>query len=698
MLASIFKLITMKFKLLFFSLVFLIIQSNAQQLNDTILNTTADSVVVQALYSNVQWKDAPFAVTKLTINTLQNTSNVSLLPAFNAVSGVRLEERSPGSVRLSIRGSLLRSPFGVRNIKVYWNNLPLSDGGGNTYFNLIEMQNLQNVEIIKGAAASVYGAGTGGVVLLQSKIPYTKNKLTTVEAAITVGSFGLFNQFAKLNYQSKNLTVQFSQNHTQANGYRQQSAMEKNNFQLNVAYQSKQHELELSSFYTALNYQTPGGITFEQMQQNPKLARQSTATLPSAMQQQTAVYNATFFGGMYHKFTINQNIQLQNSIAISNTNFENPFITNYEKRKERNTAIASKLVFQKNVQGVDVKWVSGFEYLLNNSSIQNFSNKNGFADSLFFDDAIKANQWFVFSQMNVRYKKINLQLGLSANEQWYAYKRLSNFANNKSQQSSTNIILAPRAALSYSVSKNIAVYGTVAKGFSPPTLAEIKPSDGNFYSNLQAEYGINIEFGIKGNLLHNKLLFDVALYAFNLKNAIVRRNNAAGNEYFINAGSTKQQGLETSIAYKILQQKNKFIQLIEWKNSNSFQPYTFQDYIVGVNNFSGNALTGVPQNIHVNSLQVLLKNKLQIFIQHNYTSAIPLNDNNDAFANAYQLVQLKFTYPIQFAAYSIQSTFGIDNLLNQQYSLGNDINAAGRRFFNPAPARNFFAGISIRLN
>ncbi len=38
---------------------------------------------------------------------------------------------------------------------------------------------------------------------------------------------------------------------------------------------------------------------------------------------------------------------------------------------------------------------------------------------------------------------------------------------------------------------------------------------------------------------------------------------------------------------------------------------------------------------------------------------------------------------------------GIDNLLNQNYSLGNDINAFGGRYYNPAPSRNYYAGINF---
>ena len=38
---------------------------------------------------------------------------------------------------------------------------------------------------------------------------------------------------------------------------------------------------------------------------------------------------------------------------------------------------------------------------------------------------------------------------------------------------------------------------------------------------------------------------------------------------------------------------------------------------------------------------------------------------------------------------------GADNLFNETYSLGNDINAAVNRFYNVAPGRNYYAGISV---
>ncbi len=80
-------------------------------------------------------------------------------------------------------------------------------------------------------------------------------------------------------------------------------------------------------------------------------------------------------------------------------------------------------------------------------------------------------------------------------------------------------------------------------------------------------------------------------------------------------------------------------------------------------------------------------------------SRIFLNDANTAVANSYQLLGSRIGWKrpgVPKTKYSIY--VGADNLLDQVYSLGNDINAAGGRYYNAAPRRNYYAGISFLLN
>ncbi len=39
---------------------------------------------------------------------------------------------------------------------------------------------------------------------------------------------------------------------------------------------------------------------------------------------------------------------------------------------------------------------------------------------------------------------------------------------------------------------------------------------------------------------------------------------------------------------------------------------------------------------------------------------------------------------------------GVDNVFDVTYSLGNDINATGSRYYNTAPGVNYYGGISFK--
>ena len=132
-------------------------------------------------------------------------------------------------------------------------------------------------------------------------------------------------------------------------------------------------------------------------------------------------------------------------------------------------------------------------------------------------------------------------------------------------------------------------------------------------------------------------------------------------------------------------------------SSYSYQPYYFGTYKQGAVDYSGNRLTGVPQNSWVNGADLLMRNGIYANISLNCTSSIPLTDANDANADAYQLLQFKLGYQCKTGGRTIHFFAGVDNALNQVYSLGNDINAVGKRYYNPATGRNCFAGIHFQF-
>ena len=98
----------------------------------------------------------------------------------------------------------------------------------------------------------------------------------------------------------------------------------------------------------------------------------------------------------------------------------------------------------------------------------------------------------------------------------------------------------------------------------------------------------------------------------------------------------------------------------------------------------------------VSSVQVRFPASLYVFVQYNYTSSIPLDDAHTTFASAYHLLQAKAGWSHNISLKTgLEIYAGADNLLNARYSLGNDLNAVGNRYYNPSALRNFYMGFNV---
>ena len=106
----------MNFKLLLLALLIAFQTLSIQ--SDSLKTTELTNVEVKVFEKSRQKLTSPDALLILTDKIISPTNGTSFVSGLNTQAGVRMEERSPGSYRIAIRGSSLRAPFGVRNIKV----------------------------------------------------------------------------------------------------------------------------------------------------------------------------------------------------------------------------------------------------------------------------------------------------------------------------------------------------------------------------------------------------------------------------------------------------------------------------------------------------------------------------------------------------------------------------------------------------
>ncbi|MFZ4058973.1 MAG: TonB-dependent receptor, partial [Ferruginibacter sp.] len=515
---------------------------------------------VKAYEYNGALKNIPAAVSVLGKASLERFSNINFVSAINTVAGVKMDERSPGSYRLSIRGNLLRSPFGVRNVKVYWNGIPFTDANGNTYLNQIGFTNVDQMEIIKGPGGSMYGAGTGGVLLLTNK--------STVGNSITlntvVASYGTLESSIQLKLADSGSYQSLQYAHAQSDGWRQQTAMRRDNLQYTNTFQiNKKQTIRTQLFYSDFYYQTPGGLTLLQQQQNARQARPASGIFPGAKDQRAAIYLKTIYAGFGHTYTFNSRWISTTGIYTAHTQFKNPSILNFQRKTE--LGFGGRSVFQYQHNHVTVHL--GGELQHSFTSTQTYANKFGTPDTLQFNDEIAANLWNVFTQAEFKLKgNIVLQTGLSFNNASYGLTRLKTRPILMAQRKFAPIVV-PRLSVLKHFSDWFTLYANLSKGFSPPTIDEIMASTGIFNTQLEAEQALNIELGTRLVVLPNTLFAEFNYYVLQLNNTIVTRRDAAGADYFVNAGTTMQRGFEGTINYYPLQRQNGFVRSIKCWNS-----------------------------------------------------------------------------------------------------------------------------------
>lgn len=671
----------------------LLLTSAAYAQTDTL---KLNPIIIKGYYQAQPLLRSVAAVSLLDSNQFQNQPSHSLVSLVNTAPGVRMEERSPGSYRLSLRGSLLRSPFGIRNVKIYIEDFPLTDAGGNTYLNSLDMAGIESLEIFKGPEASIFGANTGGAVLISTNLkPFNQVNLTT-----TAGSYGLFHQTASLNQALNKYKFNITGGYQQSDGYRENSALKRRYIQTSQLWDYNVNgKLKAIVFYSDLDYQTPGGLTAAQFAVNPQMARPATATLPGAVTQKAAIYNKTFFAGLTNSYVLNQHFKHVIALYYSNTDFKNPFITNYEKRLENTYGLRTFIAFTAAQDGIKYNIQAGVESAKTTTAINNFGNTQGVPAQPIASDDLSAKQSFGFLRLNLDVnKRLLIELASSLNFFDYNYQSYFPVAIAEKQRS-FKARLMPKFAASYLLFKEMSFRASLSKGYSPPTLAEVRASDNVINTNLQAEAGWNYEAGFRYHAKNNRLTIDGTAFYFNLQDAIVRRVNNNDTEFFINAGGTKQLGTELQASFWLIKAKpHQLITSLLLNNSFTYSHFKFDNFENAGNNFNSNFLTGVPRHTVVSSVEVNFPYGIFLFAQHNYTSAIPLNDANTVYAKKYHLADLKTGLrDLKLGKTALAISLGVNNLFNQDYSLGNDLNAANNRYFNPAMKRNYYGTVGIKF-
>ncbi|HLT08542.1 MAG TPA: TonB-dependent receptor [Cyclobacteriaceae bacterium] len=633
------------------------------------------------------------AIQRLPEGDLYRFNETSIVNAFNTKPGIRVEERAPASYRISIRGSSLRAPFGVRNVKVYWNEIPFTAPDGTTPLNILDLSNIQNTEIIKGPAGSIYGAGNGGVINFTSRQKVADNRISS---DFSLGDFGMTRFRLGIDQRVETGGISASYVQQKSEGHREHSAMDRKVFQMAANhFPSSKQAVSTQLLYADLHYQLPGPLTAEQLAADRNQAR------PGSASQNASITQKSLYWTLSHEYQLSSNVSNHTALYVNTTDFENPFNLDYKKETQYGYGGRTRLTYNDQWGGVPVRLIAGGEYQFGKTAAQNFGNNNGQADTIRFSDDLITTQAFLFQQLEMDLSEsLLLTLGLSEN--------FSRFDINRNINASTGIpssaerkfdpVIIPRLALSAKLNSQSALFGSVSAGFSPPTIDEVRTNEGTINLDLEAEKGINYEIGYRANHFQGAVNTEINLFYFKLDETITSFTNEQGVVLFRNAGATDQKGVEAQIDYALIRNQLGGVQELKLTHAYTGHFFKFKQYQQNDTDFSGNDLTGVAPHTLVNQLDLRTRLGFYVNLTHQWVDELPLNDANTVIQDSYHLMNTRLGWKHALGVkWDLEIYGGVDNLLDASYSLGNDLNAFGGRHYQPAPMRNYYGGVKLGL-
>ncbi len=522
--------------------------------NDT-LTVTLDQVTVTATRYAENVIEIPYAVSVITSSQLKSIKGYGLDEVLNTVPGVLAQSRAGNQdVRLVIRGFGARgagdrSNSGTsRGIRVMVDGIPETEPDGRTSFDLVDLGNADNIEVIRSNASATWGNAAGGVINI-STMPSSDKSFVNVKGA--AGSFG-FNQVQIQNFSVFNAGKIFaSVSNSNYEGWRAHSSSYRS--LLNIGFNSYLAPSTLLGVYvlgTTNVFHIPGPLTESQYNNNPEQANTTYAQRDERRHNRVGRIGVT----LDHEF--------DGMNSISAMAYLNPkFLQRSERGTFRdftryhaggnfiykNTLSLSDEITNKLVAGIDEAYQDGAILFYS------LSASNGRGASLKDNKREGANNLGAFAQNELIFDE-NLSIILGARYDKITYYSESFINNSYGLQERSFEKLTPKAGISYRFNPNFSIYANVGGGVEVPAGNETDPAstygqDLIYLINplLEPIKSTTYEAGIKHFLYFGKnsllqaLTYNAAAYYINIENDIIPYR---GGRFYFTAGKTHRAGVE----------------------------------------------------------------------------------------------------------------------------------------------------------
>ncbi|MBL0224849.1 MAG: TonB-dependent receptor [Geobacteraceae bacterium] len=662
-----------------------------------------DDVVVTATRTERKTDEVAAGISTVSREDIKNSRMFGIKEGLTGLAGVQSESKNGGyDSRLIIRGAGLKAQYGVREIMVLLDGVPITDPDGMTRFDFVDTQQVDRIDVVKGPNSTLYGANAaGGVVNILTKSPF--EEINSLKFGYGDNNTQIYNLMSTLK-TGDDTAVSLSATRKSTDGWRQWNKFDSTQVGIKGAHMlSSKSSLELSLSYTNANIQLPGTLT--------KAAFESDSTqLTSEPWKHSGRYSKIYSTSMKLESEIGD-FKLKPVVYYQNWQHFHPVtgLINDGGAEIYGTDIQGD--WNHSIFGASGTLTTGIAGQMDTPK----GNKYAYRDVITIpsgritstlSDAIGAeasrsddsiSKWGVYVQESIRpVKSLIIDAGIRLDQVFFdlsSENYLSfDYATGRyrTDRRTTNVNkeytqVSPRFGAVYKINDVYSLYGTVSTGFQTPQSSELEKNQ-----NLNPVKTLNYETGARARFEGGHSV-DLSLFYMDVKDEVVLSYLVGGETTYNNAGSTTKKGIELSAKYQVIQ--GLFV-----GGTYTYSDFRYDKFNEPINgsvfNRDGNQLPYVPE--HQYNLYAFYKHasgfkaKLDTYSWGDYQ----VDNANSGKYNGYDFLTNAM---VGYEDKHWDITVDVNNVFDKHYAMEVTKDSIGTERYRPGAPVSFFGKIAYKF-
>ncbi len=631
--------------------------------------------------------------------------------ALQRVPGVMARDRQNQAqdLQLSIRGFGARAAFGVRGVRLYTDGIPATMPDGQGQLSHFPLESAGSIEVLRGPFSVLYGNAAGGVVSLTTG---TAREVPTASVGLLLGEDALQRTSVSLQAPWRDdgdALVDLVQ--IDDDGYRAHAASQRRSGQALL-----RGKLGGATRFTALlnhfdlTADDPQGLTTAQLATDRRAASRGALafdTRKTVRQDQVGLLLEHALGEQHALVMTAWNGRRETSQMLS-------VPVAVQRASPRHSGGAIELVRAYGGLDARVRWTghlgnkpmnvtAGVDWEVANERRRGFENFVGNRLGVFGtlrrdeDNRVYSRDAYLQSEWTPS-PRWRIHAGVRHGQVEFASRdRFVTPGNPDDSGTLAYASTSPVIGVLYRATPWLSVYANGGSGFETPTFAELAyRADGNGGLNdrLQPARSRHREVGLR--LRRAGIEAAAAAFHVRTRDELGVASNEDGRSVYANIGSTVRRGVELSASVPLASQwrLNAHYTLLDGRIDRS-SACESSGCTSDIGIATGRRIAGIARRNAWAELRWIASPGTDVLLQGRFVDRVFADDANSASAPAYASFDLAAEHRATFAGVEWRAFARLDNLADRDVVGSVIVNAAGGRYFEPAPGRHWVAGVTV---